>query len=110
MKIPAKFRIGLLTLALAGIFSCPSAHAQLLMDQTLSNMSGAASELGSVKGTAPDSVILGNLQRQGYTNIGALKPASPGGPISTTATAPNGSHVKLSVDPLTGQLLGATPY
>jgi hypothetical protein len=110
MKNPVRIP-GMLALVLAGILAGHPVVAQTLLDTTVGGMAvGGATELGSVKQAAPPGVIIGNLQRQGYTNIDNLTPAASGGPMHATATAPGGTRVKLTIDPLTGQLVGVTPY
>ncbi len=104
MKTALKF----LSLLWVGVLVTHNASAQGLIDSTMGLAVGADSELGSVK-AAPPSGIIGGLQSQGFTNISGLAPTPMGTPMHATAISPAGIPVTLTIDPVTGQVLSATP-
>jgi hypothetical protein len=88
------------------------ARAQGLIEGTMGEAFGAGTELGAAaQPPATSQAIMINLQKQGYTDVGALTPTQLGGRnvLKADATAPGGIPVTLYIDPLTGKPISATP-
>jgi len=68
---------------------------------------GGAGGAAGLVGALPLDQIMSLLQKQGYSNISALKPSASGDTLQASATNSAGSPVNLLINPKTGGVISA---
>lgn len=83
-------------------------HAQGFLDQG-KNLLGGGSGGGAagIVGALPLDKIISLLQKQGYSNITGLGPATSGDVLQASAINPSGVPVSLLINPTTGGVISA---
>lgn len=105
-------KLFLLLFAFVFLALAEPAYAQGLIEGAVGSAIGGGTELGgAAQAPATQQAVLIYLQKQGYTDIGALAPTQLGGrnALQADAVAPGGVSVTLYLDPLTGKILSAVP-